>query len=195
MSALDPKRRKLDPEPQEFEFPLEADQFIPEAAKVLSESARGSQVAMSRPARVYFLVEAFRQVAEVSVDNELGTPRPANMVVGLDKTKTFVLMIPVAPKTPGSITIYYGSGQPNINLYNLLKPMHRQVEKGYREYFDLAKTPAPVTIGNVTAPGLYFRLDKFSKEPINQLSEAEKQQRREKRQAKTNKKGPNTEHN
>ncbi|HYF95777.1 MAG TPA: hypothetical protein VD969_26470 [Symbiobacteriaceae bacterium] len=120
-------------------------------------------------------------IAAAATDNNLGTPRPSEGMVGTDQSNTYMYIVPVKPNTPGATEIKYRKSGASINLYPLFSKLDRLVPKGIREYYDVKPTPGEVTIGNVKGWGVYIDLTDFSKEAVSRLSEEEKARRNAKR--------------
>ncbi|HWI63730.1 MAG TPA: hypothetical protein VNT75_17990 [Symbiobacteriaceae bacterium] len=140
-----------------------------------------SVLMLQYPAKVTVSALATTDITGASEKNHLGTPRPSEVMVGVDATNTYLYVVPVRPQTPGATPVKYDGGRCSFNLYHTFRKLDRLVPKGTREYYTVKPTPGEVTIGDVKGWGIYLDLTDFVKEPVSRLSDEEKARRAEKR--------------
>lgn len=142
---------------------------------------RDSNIQVMTPAATIVSALATKGLGDAAFKNNLGTPRPSEIMVGVDATNTYMYMVPVRPNTPGATQVKYDGGRAFFNLYTLFAKLDRLVQEDVREYYQTNPTPGEVTIGAVKGWGLYIKLSDVIKEPISHLSEEEKARRAAKR--------------
>lgn len=158
---------------EELESPLVAEP-ISELEEALQEVLQGATASFTRPAKCDFDSAAVDLFARSSEDNNLGTPRPSKVLFGLDKTRKYLLGIPIGPETRGGTKIHYRAGRAQATLTRLFKLLDRVVQKGVRERYPVRRTQSEITIGKVKGWGISIKLSEGTKEPIQQLSEEER---------------------
>ncbi|HYG59251.1 MAG TPA: hypothetical protein VD902_14410 [Symbiobacteriaceae bacterium] len=151
--------------------------FTPSPKAPHSRAQLEAMLVTRDPAIATFTALGVHDFGEISMMNGQGTPRPVRVRVSLNKTRTAVALIPSTSSDPEALEVKYTDRRVQINLYDLFRSIDRFVPPGVREYYKLHRTPAPISIGNLTGYGLYFSLKDFESEPISKLSEEEKAKR------------------
>lgn len=182
MTVQPPDSDKLKKLP-EFEFEI-IEPVVPPKVAVRNRSAREAELAFTDPAVGAFSAKARAEVAQVSLDNGLATPRPAKLLVTFTPDKSKLVMMPTSSSDPRGLSVNYGGRAVTINLYDYFADIDRFVPPDRREYFRVYRTANPIAIGDLKGYALYIKMNEFTSEPINRLSEEEKARRQAQRQRK-----------
>jgi len=167
------------PEP-EFDFEI-SEPVVPPKVTVRNRAALEAVLAFKEPAWGTFSARARAELAQVSLDNGLATPRPAKLLVVFNKDKTALVMMPTSSTYPQGITVGYSQRTVSLNLFDHFASIDRFVPPDRRELFRVYRTSRPITLGDLKGYALYIKMKDFTSEPINRLSDEEKARRQSRR--------------
>lgn len=182
-----------EPEDQsEFDIEFIEPVALPQGT-IRNRAARNADIAFKEPAIGSFSARGRDELAQLSLDNGLGTPRPPRLRVGFGQGKNLLVMLPTTSADAQAIPVSYSGRSVTINLYDYFASIDRFVPPDRREYFRLYRSPRPVSFGDLKGHALILKLKEYTSEPINHLSEEEKARRQAKRKRQDTAAGEDTE--
>ena len=133
------------------------------------------------PATLTLSAVSTRTLGQISMENQIGTTRPAKIVAGPDEERRNLILIPVHSDTPGGIPVRYQNNSAVFSLYAIYQELDRFVPPDTRQVHAIARTAERVQVGENVGWGMQFRLDEYESKPIKRLSAEERAKRRAKR--------------
>lgn len=120
---------------------------------------RNSELVVQNPAVAVGTVKARRLTGEVSMANELGSPRPTHFVTGLSEDKSRLFFMPAVNSTdPDAVEVAYSRSAFMVNLYDHFHVLGRVVLEGTKEIYAWQATEESVEVGGLKGRALYIEL-------------------------------------
>jgi hypothetical protein len=158
--------------------PLQANVLVNHNPEPEYKYKAGFSMSLVLPAIAQLSAMTVKRLGEVSMQNGLGTTRPAKLLLGLDESKQFLYLIPTVLEDPEGTIVHYAHGKTSVNLYTTFTALSRRVLQGTRECYTLAITPDKVQIGQINGFALVTRLDQYTTLPVHNLTDAQKAKRK-----------------
>ncbi|MDB4894750.1 MAG: hypothetical protein JWN15_1012 [Firmicutes bacterium] len=174
-------------EAAEPNFPLQARLISRRTVEVTARNMLGFQIAVEEPAQGSMSAKSTRALGQQSMKNGLGTHRPAKVLLGLDSTNQYMLMLPTHSQDPDGTEVRYNRSRGLINLITIFHDIDRLVPAGIKEYYGLEATSQKITVGTATGFGLVMKLEPEDTAPITPLTDEQKAVRKAKADARRRK--------
>lgn len=168
-------------------FPLQARLISPREVEVTPRNMLGFQIAVEEPAQGSASAKSTRALGQQAMKNGLGTHRPAKVLLGLDSTNQYMLMLPTHSLDPDGTEVRYDRGRSHINLITIFHDIDRLVPTGIKEYYGLEVASEKITVGTATGYGLVMKLEPEDTARITPLTEEQKAERKVKADARRQK--------
>lgn len=148
--------------------------------EVRRRNQRKSELLVIDPAIASGSALALRTWSRLSIDNGNGSNRPSKVLVGLNKKRTHLYLLPVVSSdSADALPVAYTRSGFTVNLYKVFAMLDRFAQKGFRDIYKCEATRAPVMIGDVTGRALDVNLGTSQREPVHELSDEQKSQRKQ----------------
>lgn len=178
MTTKPPENRSDDASDFEPEIPDTLDPVVPPQSSVHNRSMLNAVLSVKAPALASYSSKAREELAKASMDNDLGTHRPAKVRAAFNNSKSMLFMMPTSSSDDQGIELRYSHASCTINLFDLFGSIDRFILADRREYYPLYRTPRPITIGDRKGYAVYIKLREVTSEPVQKLSEEEKARRK-----------------